>query len=395
MLTQYSSACMSRRLFFLLASVSCFSYLASDAHAEFGATDSLVLQQLLMSQQSTADRVQTLHLDNVDLQTFLEDQFTPSGDFEGYTFSEALLEYLYNAEFGDNKLFEWLTGTGSPVVWDTAAPQFRFLGHGRAHMNPEDNVRQQSLTYFLSYVLGQNVDLPYGTAFVEWDNAFTTNSYFRGVDRTGSSVSQDQIGYGAFNVWLAEALRRGLINQTNLYSEPFVAVYGETNTTDVLIGSIDETARDQAVTNLYDETDAVISNAFSEAGIYDDPDDSFENEYSNDDDFSGLLSSFGPSNPDDVSVYPNSVIRLASRGQVAGMSGLNYAGPDIEFSLTSSGGGTIDAAIGATYRMMLVFWQWAKGFAIFWVVVHWYMRCRSLALSFGQPEPSNTSNFRI
>lgn len=270
--------------------------------------------------------------------------------------------------------------------WYTQYPQFRFLTRASSLTTPPgDTMVNQSLVNFLNFTLGQNVDYGSGTpANASWESMFTTNSIYR---KTLSASNQVKMGYGLFNLWLAEAQRR-LISNTTLTNSDWRALNGVTNPVQAVQASMDKTEQERSISNEVASVESDLNDLFT----VDEPDN--PSGYNNSDDFSDVVSSLGD---DDDSLQWGETIRLASSSQIRSIAsevGLNYAGPSAEISLNSFAGGVLRTdLISPVGSLMVSVWHWVRSLAIFWVVVGWYNRVRALLLM-TNPEPSTSGPFR-
>ena len=125
----------------------------------------------------------------------------------------------------------WLTGTNVLTDLNNTPPQWRFLQTATGRLMPANGAARQSLQYFLTHTLGQNVDYtPSESQRNDWDRMFLPGHTFR------TGLNEDIVwGYSLWNIWQAEAWRR-LIATVN----------GTTNTTPAQQATMD---RLDALTN--------------------------------------------------------------------------------------------------------------------------------------------------
>lgn len=265
----------------------------------------------------------------------------------------------------------------------TAYPQFRFLSGSVGRLNPPNGVSQQSLTYFLNFTLGQNIDYrPGASARNDWDNLFTTNSVFRTV--TGDT-SVEQIGYSAFNIWLAEALRRqirylDLLTETNSWN----AITNESPVDVVLASQSEQSDLVERETGAFSNNLAEIDAQFSITNVANDrlvaEEREAHNTYDNDDGLSDL--NIG-TDQGEVSFSP--VIRLANNSQVAKIeraAGITSKGA-LAIEWTPSHNPSVGEAYEALHTTMGTVWAWIRNLAILAVGIYWWRRCRDFVFQVG------------
>lgn len=268
---------------------------------------------------------------------------------------------------------EFLLGSADDPYY-SSYPQFRWFSFGQSVVNPGNSASAQNLTHFLSETLGQfrqnrAVALSQ-TPNLTWNEAFTTNAYMV----SGQASTTKLHGYGYFTVWLAEAMRRQILNTTNLVTADWRALNGSTNPVQAVSAAVtDEQLANSSFSNSVAAIDQQLEDMRpEEAGT--------PTGYDNTEDFSSASSLIGP---DDGETSWSPAILLATSSQVSDIcsaAGIQAASsPTIEFSPYSHA--SISSGINRLSTAMVSVWNWVRSLAVLGIVIYWYRKCRGLATS--------------
>lgn len=263
-------------------------------------------------------------------------------------------------------LKQFLLGSQSDP-WYTSNPQFRFLQDDRGSQSlPANSAQAQSLVNFLSLTLGQFTQ-PYTPGMSDFDHAFSSINSWMSNNGVGFQVA----GYNIFSVWLAEALRRQIVNSTNLVTGDWTLLNGSTNPTQaVRLFSAEQPVQESSWSNSVTSLDEQIEEMRpEESGV--------PTGYDNDEDFASASALIGPS---DGELSWSGSILIAKHSDISLIMnhvGVVYNGPTAEFD--ALGNSAIGDGVYLVSTTMETVWNWVRSLAVLAIVIYWYRRCRGLA----------------